>query len=118
VQADFEARLDAVRQRVQAEIRLDLVKTRDGFGVRADEPVVRALQQAYWEVTGRALPVGGLRAVGDAECFVNQVGVPAVYLGVGLERGHATPEWVKLEHMEQLSRVLSQAALRYLGAMV
>ena len=106
VQAEFQARLEAIRRRTSAEIRLDLVKTRDGFRVPEDARVVRLLQQGYAEVTGQALPVGGFKAVGDVSNFVNEGGVPAVYFGCGLDRSHATPEYVKLENLERLARVL------------
>jgi acetylornithine deacetylase/succinyl-diaminopimelate desuccinylase-like protein len=115
VEAEFQARLDPLRRQNAASIRLDLVKTKDGFRVQEDEPVVRSLQQAYQEVTGLPLPAGGFKAVGDASNFVNEGGVPAVYYGCGLERAHATPEYVALSRLEQLARVLAATAARYLG---
>ena len=115
VLAEFEARLDAIRQRTTATIRLDLVKTKDGFRVREDEPLVQALQQGYQQVTGKPLPLGGLKAVGDASNFVNEGGVPAVYFGCGLERAHATPEFVALDRLERLARVLVATTVNYLA---
>jgi succinyl-diaminopimelate desuccinylase len=128
VEAEFQARLEPLRQRTAGppqggplrqhspvSIRLDLVKTKDGFRVREDEPIVRLLQRAYREVTGRLLPAGGFRAVGDVSNFVHEGGVPAVYYGCGLERAHATPEFVALSRLEQLARVLLATAARYLG---
>lgn len=112
--AEFEARLDAVRRTTQATIRLDLVKSKDGFQVREDEPVVRALQRAHRALTGAALPVGGFTAVADASNFANEGGVPAVYFGCGLERAHATPEYVALERLEKLARVLLGTAAEFL----
>jgi len=115
VEAEFQAHLDPIRARTSAEVRLDLVKTKDGFRVAEDEPIVRVLQQGYEEVTGRPLPTGGFVAVGDVSNFVNEGGVPAVYYGCGLERSHATPEYVPLERLERLARVLLAASALYLG---
>lgn len=115
VEAEFQARLDPIRQRTPVDIRLDLVKTKDGFQVPEDERIVRLLQQAYQEVTGRPLPAGGFSAVGDVSNFVHEGGVPAVYFGCGLERAHATPEFVALSRLEQLARVLVGTAALYLG---
>ena len=115
VEAEFQARLDPLRHRTAATIRLDLVKTKDGFQVSEDEPLVRLLQEAHLKVTGRALPACGFTAVGDVSNFVNEGGVPAVYYGCGLERGHATPEYVSLANIEQVTRVLVATAERYLG---
>jgi acetylornithine deacetylase/succinyl-diaminopimelate desuccinylase-like protein len=115
IQAEFEARLDAIRNTTTASIRLDLVKTKDGFKTAEDEPVVLALQSAYREVTGEPLPLAAFTAVGDASNFANEGGLPAVYYGCGLERAHATPEYVNLSNLELQARVLTSAAARYLG---
>ncbi|MDI7277303.1 MAG: M20/M25/M40 family metallo-hydrolase, partial [Anaerolineae bacterium] len=116
VEAEFEARLEPLRRHAPAAIRLNLVKGKDGFRVREDEPLVRALQEGYRRVTGRALPLGAASFVGDASNFVHEGGVPAVYFGCGLERAHATPEYVPLSRLEQLARVLVAAAAHYLAA--
>jgi acetylornithine deacetylase/succinyl-diaminopimelate desuccinylase-like protein len=115
VEEEFQARLAPIRRRTSASIRLDLVKTKDGFRVPEDTRVVRLLQQGYQEVTGKALPVGGFKAVGDVSNFVNEGGVPAVYYGCGLDRSHATPEYVPLADLEQLTRVLLATSALYLG---
>ena len=115
VAAEFEERLAPLRQQTPASIRLNLVKTRDGYRVPEDELIVRLLQQAFHAVTDRRLPVGGFRAVGDVSLFVHEGGVPAVYFGCGSERAHATPEFVALSQLEQLARVLLGTAARYLG---
>ena len=115
IEAEFQERLDPIRRKTTAAIRLDLVKTKDGFRVAEDEPLVRTLQDAYREVTGRPLPLGGFTAVGDASNFVNEGGVPTVYFGCGLERAHATPEYVALARLEQQARVLLATAAHYLG---
>jgi acetylornithine deacetylase/succinyl-diaminopimelate desuccinylase-like protein len=115
VEAEFQARLDAVRRGTSADVRLDLVKTKDGFRVPEDAEIVRTLQQGYQEVTGRALPLGGFKAVGDVSNFVNEGGVPAVYYGCGLDRSHATPEYVTTEDLETQARVLLATSGLYLG---
>jgi acetylornithine deacetylase/succinyl-diaminopimelate desuccinylase-like protein len=111
---EFEARLNDVRQTTIAEIRLDLVKTKDGFRTSEDEPAVLALQAAYRDVTSEPLPLAAFTAVGDASNFANEGGLPAVYYGCGLERAHATPEYVQLSRLELQARVLTGAAARYL----
>jgi acetylornithine deacetylase/succinyl-diaminopimelate desuccinylase-like protein len=115
VEAEFQIRLDPIRRRTTASVELDLVKTKDGFRVPEDAQIVRTLQQGYREVTGQALPLGGFKAVGDVSNFVNEGGVPAVYFGCGLDRAHATPEYVPLENLERLARVLLATGALYLG---
>lgn len=115
VLAEFEARLDDLRRITPASIRLDLVKTRDGFNTAAEEPVVQVLQAAYRDVTGEPLPLSGIAAVADASIFANEGGVPAVYYGCAASRAHATPEYVSLSSLEFQARVLAAAATRYLA---
>ncbi len=115
IHAEFEARLDPLRRATAASIRLDLVKTKDGYRTAEEDPVVGALTSAYEAVTGRPLPLAAFAAVGDASNFANEGGVPAVYYGCGLERAHATPEYVPLANLELQARVLTGAAARYLG---
>jgi acetylornithine deacetylase/succinyl-diaminopimelate desuccinylase-like protein len=115
VQAEFEHRLDPIRRTTPTAIRLNLTKTRDGFRTAADEPMVATLQAAYREATGEALPATAFAAVGDASLFANEGGLPAVYFGCGLERAHATPEYVRLASLTLQARVLMGAAARYLG---
>jgi len=115
VEAEFERRLDPIRRMTSAPIRLNLTKTRDGFRTGADEPVTRALRAAYQEVTGTPLPVTAFAAVGDASIFANEGGLPAIYYGCGLERAHATPEYVRLASLTRQAHVLANAAARYLG---
>ncbi|MGQ9684382.1 MAG: M20 family metallopeptidase, partial [Anaerolineae bacterium] len=113
IETEFQSRLQPFRSE-GVQVRLDLVKAKDGFRVAPEEPVVRALRVAFEAVTGRSLPVGGFPAVADASNFVHEGGVPAVYHGVGLERAHATPEYVELGRLDQLARVLSATAVHYL----
>jgi acetylornithine deacetylase/succinyl-diaminopimelate desuccinylase-like protein len=115
VQAEFDRRLDPIRRTAAVSIRLNLTKTRDGFRTAEDAPVAQALREAYREVTGEPLPVAAFAAVGDASIFANEGGLPAVYYGCGLERAHATPEYVPLASLALQARVLTGAAARYLG---
>ncbi len=115
VLAEFEQRLEAIRRTTATPIRLTLTKTRDGFRTAEDDRLVQALQAAYQETVGAALPLAAFAAVGDASLFANEGGRPAVYFGCGLERAHATPEYVSLARLARQARVLTAAAARYLG---
>lgn len=115
VEAEFQARLEPIRNRHEATIRLDLTKIRDGFRIREDEPLVRLLQQAHREVTGQPLPLGGTKSVADASNLVNEAGIPATYYGCWSDRAHATPEYVDLADMERVAKVLLTVSAQYLG---
>jgi acetylornithine deacetylase/succinyl-diaminopimelate desuccinylase-like protein len=115
VEAEFAARLKPLTRNPAVSPRLELTRVRDGFRVDEDEPIVRALQRGHLLATGDVLPTGGFGAVGDVSYFVNEGGVPAVYFGCGLERAHATPEYVGLERLERLARVLLATSACYLG---
>ncbi len=115
VLAEFERRLEPIRSTTAATIGLTLTKTRDGFRTAENDPLVQALQAAYGETVGTSLPMAAFAAVGDASLFANEGGRPAVYFGCGLERAHATPEYVSLARLVRQARVLTAAAARYLG---
>jgi acetylornithine deacetylase/succinyl-diaminopimelate desuccinylase-like protein len=115
VEAEFAARLDRLSRNPATSLHLDLVRIRDGFRVSQDEPIVRALQRGHQMATGDELPIGGFTAVGDVSYFVNEGGVPAVYFGCGMERAHATPEYIALDRLERQARVLVAVSACYLS---
>ncbi len=77
-------KLLAFCRRVEVEtgtiLNVDFRKMRNGFRCADDAPLVRAVQDVYSEVTGKGLPLAGMRIVGDASVFFSETGVPALYL--------------------------------------
>jgi acetylornithine deacetylase len=116
---DVEAELREICRRVEEETRttlqVDFGKTRDGFLLTEDSPLVRALQDAYTRVTGHQLILTGMRVVADASVFYAEAGVPALYHGPHGKGHHGDREEVPIAELERASRVLALAALNFCG---
>jgi acetylornithine deacetylase/succinyl-diaminopimelate desuccinylase-like protein len=67
-------------------------------------------------VNGREMPLAGLRLSGDVSQFNNDGRIPAVYCGLDGDRGHATPEYARLDEIVRGTKGLLLACLHYLTA--
>lgn len=96
-------------------VDLHLMKSGQPYRLSETAPVVRAVRWGYEAVTGKAMPVAGMRLSADAAQFNNQGGIPAVYCGLDSERGHATPEHARLAEIVRGTKVMLMAALHFLA---
>ena len=87
----------------------------ESFSIDPTERIVRALQDAYHEVTGRDLRIGGGSSILDVNRIVPFAKVPAVSVSLDGDTGHADYEFVRLARMEAGCRVALQTVLNYLG---
>ena len=115
VRAELENLLKPVASATGCSVKLDLQKVKDGFQVAEDEPIVRAVREAYRELNGRELPLSGSRIVADAPTFIREGRIPCVYHGVRGHGAHADLEYVKVDDIVRATRVYLLAALGYLG---
>lgn len=115
VEAEFRALLAPIAARTGTQITLDFRPVRDGFRLDPNEPIVRAVQSAYARVTGRPLPLGGTKTVGDVSMFVQSAGVPAVYHGPQGEGAHGDFERIHRDELVRATKVFICAAVEYLG---
>ncbi|HKV44514.1 MAG TPA: M20/M25/M40 family metallo-hydrolase [bacterium] len=90
-------------------------RDRDAFELDPLSPIVAAVRNAYREVTGQPLPLGGVSIVGDVSIFVNDGGIPAVYHGPQGAGAHGDVEWIEVNELVRAARVYVQAARHYLG---
>jgi len=97
------------------QVDLKLTKARDGFIVDERDPLVLAVRAAYQRVTGKELPLGGLRSVADASIFNQVGGIPALYHGPGGRGHHADEEAMPIAELVRAARVLALTALDYCG---
>jgi acetylornithine deacetylase len=114
-----QAELEDLAKRVEvdtgARVVVKVTPVRDGFRLAEDEPLVTTLRQAYTAVTGRDLPLTGIRMVGDAAIFTREGRIPAVYHGPGGQGAHADLESVAVADLERTARVYIRTAMDYLG---
>jgi acetylornithine deacetylase/succinyl-diaminopimelate desuccinylase-like protein len=113
------AELEELARRVEAttgaRVSVEITPVRDGFRLTEEEPLVGMLRQAYATVTGRELPLTGIRMVGDAAIFTREGGIPALYHGPGGQGAHADLESVAVADLVRAARVYVRTAMEYLG---
>ncbi len=115
VRAELEAMATQVGTDTGAQVEVKLTPVRDGFRLAEDEPLIVTLRKAYAEVTGRELPLSGIRMVGDAAIFIREGKVPTAYHGSGGQGAHADLESVAVAELVRATRVYVLTALDYVG---
>jgi acetylornithine deacetylase/succinyl-diaminopimelate desuccinylase-like protein len=80
--------------------------------ISPDNPLVKAFQSAHEEVSGRELPLAGLRLGTDVLLYLNQ-GIPALCHGPRGGGAHADIEWVDLADLQRCARLWASAAVNY-----
>lgn len=115
VEAEFRDMARRVAREMGAQIAVRMWRQRDGFEVEPDTPVAQSLCRAYAAVHGRPLRLGGIKACADSSIFANEAHVPALLYGPGLAQAHADVEWVALQDIVEVTKVLLLTALEYLG---
>jgi acetylornithine deacetylase len=104
VETEFRALLDGVAAATGCEIALDLRLVRGAYEIDPGHPLLRALQDSYREVTGRALEPTGAKTVADAAIFA-AAGIPTVYHGPKGSGAHADEEQIELGELVRAADV-------------
>jgi len=82
-----------------------------------EEPIVQALLECTYEVTGRKEPPRGFIAATDMAFLVNQAHIPTVIFGPGsLDQSHIVDEFVGIDQMETAVLVYARLISRILRA--
>lgn len=115
VENEIRGITEQVAAETGAEISVRVRKEGGGFRLDPKTRIVVALQEAYSDLHGRALPLVGTKIVTDACIFIREAGVPAVSYGPGLERAHADVEYIVLEDVVDATEVYLLTILKYLG---
>jgi acetylornithine deacetylase len=96
----------------KAELRTTLV--RQPFEVATDSPIVRHLERAVERVTGDDPILAGQSPWMDS-ALLSSSGVDTVVIGPAGAGAHSEEEWVDLESVEKLTRILVETAIEYCG---
>jgi acetylornithine deacetylase/succinyl-diaminopimelate desuccinylase-like protein len=115
IRAELTAMARQVEQQTGAQVTPKLVPVRDGFRLAETEPLVVTLRQAYQTVTGKELPLTGVRVVGDACIFMREGKVPCVYHGPGGFGAHADLEGMPVAELVRAAKVYVETAVRFVG---
>lgn len=95
--------------------RVELEGWREPFETSPGHPLVQALRRAGEQLTGRAPDIIGMALVGDANLYVNETGIPAVYYGPAYETAHSDEERVSVEQLTHIAQVYALAVMEYCG---
>jgi acetylornithine deacetylase len=94
---------------------LETLLVREPFEVRADAPVVRAVDDAVRATLGReAEHIGDTPWMDSA--LLAAAGVETVVIGPAGGGAHAAEEWVEVSSLVALAEILARTALAYCGA--
>lgn len=117
--ADVDAALEPIRQHVPGAVvtwefapHLAWIEPTE---VTADEPMVRAVEQAAIDVLGEKPPLAAFPGASDAWPFQAIGGIPTLAaFGPGLlPLAHGPNEWVSVLALQQAPRIFADAAIRY-----
>jgi acetylornithine deacetylase len=96
------------------EARIRVVLSRSPLECPRDSPIAEAVRGAVAAVAGSVPEDAGVAYWMDAAIFAD-AGVQTVDYGPSGEGAHAAVEWVDLDSVARLARVLEAAALRFCG---
>lgn len=87
-----------------------------GFEVDRNHPGVQTVSEAHKAVCGREPEITMTSTVGDAG-WLNRAGIPCIYYGPGgdLSQAHAVNEYVELEEVYRVAKVLALTLLDWCG---
>ncbi len=101
-------------ERVSFEI--EVLEARAPTATGRDEPVVRVLDQAYRDLTGKEPVYGGVPGSTDGTILNSRAGVPIVTCGPGdIYIPHHVDEWLGIDELLEATRLYALAALRFLS---
>lgn len=85
---------------------------RHPFEVPADSPIVQTVMSAGESVTGQVPVLRGEPFWTDASLMLD-AGIPGLLFGVDGGGAHAATEWIELESLDRVSRILARAAASF-----
>lgn len=117
IEAKIKAACDAVRaadERLTFEVKV--LEARAPTVTDRDEPIVKVLDGAYRDLTGKEPVYGGVPGSTDGTILNQQAGVPIVTCGPGdIHIPHHVDEWLGLDELTEATQLYVLAALRFLG---
>jgi succinyl-diaminopimelate desuccinylase len=115
---EFRAVLDGVKA-TDAELNyeLEVVNSREGYVVKADDPYALSCRGIIKEAVGRELPFTGTLASTDMNYQVVDGGMPCVNFGVGgaYSRGHKQDENASVDEIVECGKAVALLFMRKLG---
>jgi acetylornithine deacetylase len=113
VEAELREILDGIAA-TDPDFRYTLARglERHPFEVPADAPIVQTVISAGESVTGKVPALRGEPFWTDAALML-EAGIPGLLFGVDGGGAHAATEWIELDSLDRVSRILAQAATNF-----
>lgn len=115
--------LNAIARRIEEEDRegikfeLEWIEDRPVTEVSMDEPLVRAVSEAYRELTGKEPVYDGVPGATDGTFLQAWANIPVVVTGSGVrEVPHQPDEWVDIDQLLETTKLYALTILKFLGA--
>ena len=113
VEAEFLALLEPIAAETGCSIDLDLRLVRGAYSIDPEHELSRALRAGYEDVTGRQLPLRGIKVVADGAVFQGEAAIPTVYHGPAGTGAHGDIEFIPVAELVRATQVYL-AMLRHL----
>ncbi|KJH76726.1 ArgE/DapE family deacylase [Pseudomonas sp. ES3-33] len=120
IKAEVEARLEALFLAHPAHLSAQYHVTYGGFQAQGceidmNQPVITSLQKTYADVIGEAVPLVTFEGATDARFFNLYGGIPATCYGPVGGSIHGIDEWVSIDSMMDVTKVLAVFIARWCG---
>jgi len=118
---EIESKIRAACEAIQAQdgrvsFKVEVLESRAPTATDRNEPVVRVLDRAYRDLTGKEPIYGGVPGSTDGTILNSWAGVPIVTCGPGdIHIPHHIDEWLGLDELIEATRLYALAAMRFLG---
>jgi succinyl-diaminopimelate desuccinylase len=119
---DLEIRIRTLFEQVKAsedarvQFEFEVIEARPPTFISRDAEIVRVLDAAYRDITGREPVYGGVPGTTDGTILFSRAGVPIVTCGPGdIYIPHHINEWLGIDELVEATRLYVVAALRFLG---
>lgn len=117
IESKIKAACDAIRaQDERVTFEVEVLEARAPTATDRNEPVVRVLDRAYRDLTGKEPIYGGVPGSTDGTILNSRAGVPIVTCGPGdIYIPHHIDEWLGLDELIEATKLYVLAAMRFLG---
>lgn len=112
--ADLEELIGSLKLAADVEVRIKPPQY-EAYVTPADSPILRVFDTVYREVMGVAPVYNYANGITDANVFAGEAGIPCLHLGPQRGGAHRKNEYVPLDWLPRVSRMLALTAWRFLA---
>lgn len=117
IETEINAACETIRAKGErVTFRVEVLEARAPTTTDREEPVVKVLDQAYRDLTGKEPIYDGVPGSTDGTILNSRADVPIVTCGPGnIHTPHRVDEWLSLDELIEATKLYILAAMRFLG---